>query len=209
MKRKLFTTFLILSIGFQSVLAQVNQGKIIYKIDYPGIDLPADQKAMLPSESTCYFSNNNCRTESDGIMGMKMVTICVKDQMTILMDVMGKKIAMNPRDNQSMKTKTPTISYSDEIKKIAGHNCKKATLIFDENTKMIVWYAEDITGGGSWGGNFKNLKGAPLEYTADLNGMSMTMTASKVSAEKVSKKKYEIPSGYEFMTPEQLQRQFK
>ncbi|MFN6092783.1 MAG: hypothetical protein ACK44N_10245, partial [Bacteroidota bacterium] len=200
---------LILSIGFQSVLAQVNQGKIIYKIDYPGIDLPADQKAMLPSESTCYFSNNNCRTESDGIMGMKMVTICVKDQMTILMDVMGKKIAMNPRDNQSMKTKTPTISYSDEIKKIAGHNCKKATLIFDENTKMIVWYAEDITGGGSWGGNFKNLKGAPLEYTADLNGMSMTMTASKVSAEKVSKKKYEIPSGYEFMTPEQLQRQFK
>jgi len=209
MKRKLFTTFLILSIGFQSVLAQVNQGKIIYKIDYPGIDLPADQKAMLPSESTCYFSNNNCRTESDGIMGMKMVTICVKDQMTILMDVMGKKIAMNPRDNQSMKTKTPTISYSDEIKKIAGHNCKKATLIFDENTKMIVWYAEDITGGGSWGGNFENLKGAPLEYTADLNGMSMTMTASKVSAEKVSKKKYEIPSGYEFMTPEQLQRQFK
>jgi hypothetical protein len=209
MKAKLFTTIIILLLGLQSLLAQVKQGKIIYKINYPSVDIPADQKAMLPSESTCYFSNNNCRTESDGIMGMKMVTICVKDQMTILLDIMGKKIAMNPRDNQSMKTKTPTISYSDEVKKIAGHDCKKATLVFDENTKMTVWCAEDITGGGSWGGNFENLKGAPLEYTADLNGMSMIMTASKVSEEKVSKKKFEIPSDYEFMTPEQLQRQFK
>ena len=209
MKTKFFTLLLLLSIGYQSVLAQIKQGKIIYKINYPSLDLPSDQKAMLPSESVCYFSNNNCRTESDGIMGMKMVTICVKEQMTILMDVMGKKIAMNPRDNQSMKTKTPTISYSEETKKIAGYDCKKATLVFDENTKMTVWCAEGITGGGSWGGNFENLKGAPLEYTADLNGMSMTMTASKVSEEKVSKKKFEIPSGYEFMTTDQLQRQFK
>ena len=102
-----------------------------------------------------------------------------------------------------------TSSYSEETKKIAGYDCKKAILVFDEDTKMVVWCAEGITGGGSWGGNFENLKGAPLEYTADLNGMSMTMTATKVSEEKVSKKKFEIPSDYEFMTPEQLQRQFK
>jgi hypothetical protein len=209
MKTKLFTLILFLSLGYRSVVAQIKEGKIIYKINYPSIDLPSNQKAMLPSESTCYFSNNNCRTEIDGFMGMKMVTICVKKEMTILMDVMGKKIAMNPRDDNSDKSKTPTISYSEETKKIAGYDCKKATLVFDETIKMTVWCAEGITGGGSWNGNFENLKGAPLEYTADLNGMSMTMTASKVFEEKVSKKKFEIPSGYEFMTPEQLQRQFK
>ena len=209
MKTKLFTLLLLLSFGYKSVVAQIKQGKIIYKINYPSIDLPSDQKAMLPSESICYFSNNSCRTESDGFMGMKMVTICTKEEMTMLMDIMGKKIAMNPRDDKSMKAKTPTISYSEETKKIAGYDCKKAILVFDEDTKMVVWCAEGITGGGSWGGNFENLKGAPLEYTADLNGMSMTMTATKVSEEKVSKKKFEIPSDYEFMTPEQLQRQFK
>jgi hypothetical protein len=209
MKTKLFTLLLFLSLGYQSVVAQIKQGKIIYKINYPSIDLPSEQKAMLPSESVCYFSNNNCRTESDGFMGMKMTTVCVKNETTILMDVMGKRIAMSPRDDKSDKSKTPTISYSEEVKKIAGYDCKKATLVFDENTKMTVWCAEGITGGGSWGGNFENLKGAPLEYTADLNGMSMTMTASKVSEEKVSKKKFEIPSGYEFMSPEQLQRLFK
>jgi len=209
MKTKLFTLLLLLSFGYNPVVAQIKQGKIIYKINYPGIDLPSDKKAMLPSESVCYFSNNSCRTESDGFMGMKMVTICTKEEMTMLMDIMGKKIAMNPRDDKSMKAKTPTISYSEETKKIAGYDCKKASLVFDENTKIVVWCAEGITGGGSWGGNFENLKGAPLEYTADLNGMSMTMTATKVSEEKVSKKKFEIPSDYEFMTPEQLQRQFK
>ena len=209
MKTKIFTLLLFLFLGYQSAVAQIKQGKIIYKINYPSVDLPSDQKAMLPSESVCYFSNNSCRTESDGFMGMKMVTICTKEEMTILMDIMGKKIAMNPRDDKSMKAKTPEISYSEETKKIAGYDCKKAILVFDENTKMVVWCADGITGGGSWGGNFENLKGAPLEYTADLNGMSMTMTASKVSEEKVSKKKFEIPSDYEFMTPEQLQRQFK
>ena len=209
MKTKLFTLLLLLSFAYNPVVAQIKQGKIIYKINYPSIDLPSDQKAMLPSESVCYFSNNSCRTESDGFMGMKMVTICAKEEMTILMDIMGKKIAMNPRDDKSMKAKTPTISYSEETKKIAGYDCKKAILVFDEDTKMVVWCAEGITGGGSWGGNFENLKGAPLEYTADLNGMSMTMTATKVSEEKVSKKKFEIPSDYEFMTPEQLKRQFK
>ena len=209
MKTKLFTLLLLLSFGYKSVVAQIKQGKIIYKINYPSIDLPSDQKAMLPSESICYFSNNSCRTESDGFMGMKMVTICTKEEMTMLMDIMGKKIAINPRDDKSTKAKTPSISYSDDTKKIAGYDCKKAILVFDEDTKMVVWCAEGITGGGSWGGNFENLKGAPLEYTADLNGMSMTMTATKVSEEKVSKKKFEIPSDYEFMTPEQLQRQFK
>ena len=195
---------------FSSIIfAQIKEGKIQYRISYPSLDLPAAQKAMLPTESVCYFSNNNCRSESDGIMGMKMVTIFAKGETTMLMDLMGKKIAMNPRDNQSVKTKTPTITYSDETKNIAGFVCKKATMVIDENTKMIVWCAEGITGGGSWGGNFDNLKGAPLEYTADLNGMSMTMIASKVSEEKVGKKMFDIPSDYKFMTLEDLQKQFK
>jgi hypothetical protein len=53
MKAKLFTTIIILLLGLQSLLAQVKQGKIIYKINYPSVDIPADQKAMLPAESTC------------------------------------------------------------------------------------------------------------------------------------------------------------
>lgn len=209
MKSKFFL-FSIIMVMFSSIIfAQIKEGKIQYRISYPSLDLPAAQKAMLPSESVCYFSNNNCRSESDGIMGMKMVTICAKGETTMLIDVMGKKIAMNPLDNQSVKTKTPTITYSDETKNIAGFVCKKATMVFDETKKMIVWCAEGITGGGSWGGNFDNLKGAPLEYTADLNGMSMTMIASKVSDEKVGKKMFEIPSDYKSMTMEELQKQFK
>ena len=108
-----------------------------------------------------------------------------------------------------MKTKEPQITYSDEVKTIAGYTCKKAVLSFDNSTKMTVWCAEEIVGGGSWGGNFKGLKGAPLEYSADVSNMSMTMTATKVSEEKVDKDNFKIPKGYEIMTPEQLQKQFK
>jgi len=209
MKLKFYVAIMLLFFFSNQLIAQIKEGKIEYRMSYPGIDLPAEQKGMLPTSSTCYFSNNNCRTESDGFMGMKMVTICAQDKMTILMDVMGKKIAMDPSENKPSKTKTPTITYSEETKKIAGYDCKKATLVFDETTKMTVWCAEGITGGGSWGGNFENLKGAPLEYTADLNGMSMTMVASKVTEEKVSKKMFKIPSNYEFMTIDQLQKQLK
>lgn len=209
MKSKFFLFSIIIMMFSFISFAQIKEGTIQYRISYPSLDLPAAQKAMLPSESVCYFSNNNCRIESVGIMGMKMVTICAKGETTVLIDVMGKKIAMNPQDKQSAKTKAPIITYSDETKNIAGHNCKKATIVFDETKKMIVWCAEDITGGGSWGGNFDNLEGAPLEYTADLNGMSMTMVASKVSEEKVGKKMFDIPSNYKFMTLEDLQKQFK
>lgn len=210
MKSRIFLFTIIFSLFHQFLLAQVKEGKIVYKIEYPSMDLGTDQKAMLPTESVCYFSNDNCRSESDGFMGMKMVTLCLKEEITLLMDVMGKKIAMHPKDGKSTpKTKEPTITYTDETKKIAGYDCKKAILVMDATTKMTVWCAEGITGGGSWGGNFTGLKGAPLEYTADLNGMSMTMTATKVSEEKVSKNMFKIPSGYELMTPEQLQQQFK
>ncbi|MFM7017080.1 MAG: hypothetical protein ACKOX3_12210 [Bacteroidota bacterium] len=209
MKSKIFLIVVIFTLFNQLLFAQIKEGKIVYKIDYPSMDLGTDQKAMLPSESVCYFSNNNCRTESDGFMGMKMVTICVKDEVTILMDVMGKKIAMHPADDKKAKTKTPEIIYTDEVKKIAGHDCKKAIITFDVSTKMTVWCAEDIIGGGSWGGNFENLKGAPLEYTADMNSMSMTMVATNVSEEKVSKDKFVIPSDYEMTTLENLEKQFK
>ena len=53
---------------------------------------------------------------------------------------------------------------------------------------------------------FNDLKGFPLQYSINTQGMTMYLIAKNITKEKYGKNEFEIPSGYEKMTLEEFQK---
>lgn len=196
------------------VLAQKGfEGTIVYGIEYK--DLPEEMaafEAMLPDQTTVQIKGDQSRTEQSLGMGMKQVTIfdSKKNSGTLLLDMMGKKTAveMNAEEMDKQKGKNkaePKFEYIDgDVKKIAGYKCKKARVILEGTTGLELYYTEDLPKGASR--EFKGLNGFPLQYTIASGPMTMTLTASTVKQETLDKKLFTIPDGYEKQTFEEFQK---
>jgi len=176
-------------VGFASLTSAQNfQGHIEYGMTYENLPPEmAGMESMLPSASDFYLKDDMIRFEQD-----------IKDEKGfMLMDMMGQKLKLDisPESlgEEAGDDVDPEITYSKETKNIAGYKCKKAivTIPADGETPAIsneVWYTDKIQGGHN---QFKTLKGFPLEYVTDMNGMTVTVTAKNVSKENVSKSMFE------------------
>lgn len=192
-------------LAFTPAIAQKGfEGTVVFGIEYK--DLPPEMaafEAMLPDETVIKIKGDMSRTEQSLGMGMKQVTVfdTKKNQGTLLLDMMGKKTAveMNADEMEKQrgsKAKTPEIEYMDEdVKKIAGFKCKKAKVKVEGGTELELYYTDELPASASR--EFKGLKGFPLEYTIVSGPMKMKLTASSVKQETLDKKLFEIPDGYE------------
>ena len=207
MKTKLISLLcLILLVG--SISAQTFEGKITFGIDYELPEVMEAQRSMLPSEMIIYIAKGHVRIEQKTMMGDNNVITDTKSKTSVLlMNMMGKKMAITMTDDGKEKP-TPKIVYSKDTKKIAGYECKNATYITEdeagEEQEMEVYYTEEIPSEAN--DKLPGLKGYPLEYTINAQGMIMTLSAKTVSKEKVSKKLFEIPEGYEKMSMEDFKK---
>jgi len=207
MKTRLLTLLsLILLVG--SVSAQTFEGKITFGIDYELPEAMEAQRSMLPSEMIIYITKGHVRIEQKTMMGDQNVITDTKAKTSVLlMNMMGKKMAITMADDGKEKAE-PKIEYSSDTKKIAGYECKKATYTTTdeagEDQEMEVYYTEEIPSEAN--DKLPGLKGYPLEYTINSQGMLMTLTAKTVSKEKISKKMFEIPEGYEEMSMEDFMK---
>jgi len=206
MKTLITLLSLILLVG--NLNAQTFEGKITFGIDYELPEAMEAQRAMLPSDMVIYITKGHVRIEQKTMMGDQNVITDTKAKTSVLlMNMMGKKMAITMADDGKDKP-TPKIAYSDETKKIAGYDCKKAIYTTKdaegEDQEMEVYYTEDIPSEAN--DKLPGLKGYPLEYTINSSGMLMTLTAKTVSKEKVSKKLFLIPDGYEEMTMEDFMK---
>ena len=118
-----------------------------------------------------------------------------------------------------------TVAYTDESKKIAGYNCKKAYIITDKlirKDSMAVWYTPDVkfpnvssTGGtsgfGNMGGpnNFDKIDGFVMQYERKMpRGRLMEVKVTKIeTGEEVKDKEFEIPKDVEIKSMKELQSQ--
>jgi len=184
------------------------EGSVKFGIEY--IDLPAEMammSAMLPDEMTTRIKGDKSRLEQSLGMGMSQVTITdsKKKSGTLLLDMMGKKMAveMTEEELKEMKNKQgdvkPEIKYVDgDTKKIAGYSCKKAVIVVQGAGELEVYFTEDLPASASK--QYDGLKGFPLEYTIDGGQFKMKVTAKEVKQEKVDGNLFVIPDGYEKMT---------
>lgn len=206
---KLFLLLTVLLASTSIHLAQNFEGKILSKLDYELPEAMEAQRSMLPSDMTTYIGKDFSRVEQKTMMGDQIFISNFSDSSTILLlNMMGKMMAITitPEDSKG-DGKEPKIEYVDETKEIAGYTCKKAIVTMeDENGEEMqteVYYTEEIPARAS--DKIKGLKGFPLQYTILTQGMTMTVTATSVSQEKVSKKLKEVPEGYEQMTMAEFQ----
>ena|SRR5688572_29976460 len=193
---------------------KLNEGKVIYEISYPDMEMDPQMAAMMPTESVVYFKGNLSRTETSMGMGISSATIVNSktNEMTALTDMMGTKTATivdmddQKKDKSDVKEEDLKIAHSNETKEIAGYACKKAILTNADGTTIEMFYTENITSSSQFNTQWKSLKGFPLEYTLAVGGMNMKMTAKSVTKEKISDELFKIPSDYKLMTQEEFQK---
>ncbi len=177
-------------------------GKIKYTLDYDLPEAYESQRAMLATEMTCYIGKGFTRVEQTSTIGDQITINNISTGVTtVLMDLMGKKIAISTEDVEDADKVEPQIEYLDETKEIAGYSCKKAVYTImkeGQETVFEVFYTEDLPAEANT--QFKGIEGFPMEYVIEAQGMVITYSAIEVVEEKVNKSLGEVPSGYEQMT---------
>ncbi len=146
------------------------------------------------------------------------------------MDSLMQSRNQGSNGNTAMRNNLPqatSINYSDETKKIAGLQCKKAFIIVtrqngtkDTNT---VWYCPDFklqgiasTGGmsgfGGFGGStslngLNDLAGFPMQYEMKMNrGRKMIVEITKINIDKeVADKEFDIPKDFTIKPVSEMQ----
>jgi GLPGLI family protein len=215
LKATLVATIVICSIA--TVMAQkgkIDEGKIVFSMSYPGATLDPQMAAMMPTESTIYFKKEQSRTEVK--MGMGMTTTVLANSKTnastVLMDMMGNKIAMKMTAEdlakEAAKSGKSTVKELTETKEIAGFKCKKVEITTAKGDKIYAFVTKDITAKMGGRNEIKGVEGFPMEFEYKQNGITMKMTAKSVSAEKVDDSKFAVPVGYKETTKEEMQKMF-
>lgn len=211
--RKSVIVALALMAALPSIAQKSFEGTVVFGIEYK--DLPAEMaafEAMLPDKTIMQIKGDNSRTEQSLGMGMKQVTIydTKKNRGTLLLDMMGKKTAVEMTSEQlekqkGEKAKEPKFEYVDgDVKQIAGYNCKKAKVIVEGAAGMELYYTDELPTGVNR--EFKGLKGFPLEYSIVSGPLTMKLTANSVKQESLDKGLFTIPAGYEKQTFEEFQK---
>ena len=211
--KKIFLT-VVACAGMLATQAQIKEGAVTYSVAVEG--LPPEQASMMKGmELNMTFKDKKSRAEFSSAM-MTTTTVSDDNGSLTLMDGMGQKsftkISKADMEKESKKNPEPKITYTEEKKTIAGYECKKAIVeVKDqkgETQKLNVWYTEKLpNNGGGKMGQFKGLKGAPLEFDANMGPMKMKMTATKVSLTPVADSQFVLSTdGYTEMKMEDLQK---
>ena len=190
------------------------EGKILYAITYPDMELNSEMEAMMPKESTVFIKGIMSRTELNMGMGINTASIMNSKTGEIigLTDMMGSKSAMKmtPDDMQKAretnKTPEPKIKLTDETKEIAGFECKRALVKSTDDTYLDIYYTDKINVKTPSMVDWKDIKGFPLEYSLNQNGLKMKFTAKSVVSEKVSDDMFEIPTDYKLLTQDEMMK---
>ncbi len=215
--------FLSLAVALMSVVslnAQIKEGSVLYDMKIEG--LPPEQAAMMGDmETKITFKNGKSLTEVNSMMFTQQMS-ADENGMVMLMEQMGNKIAVKQTkaemEKEEAKAKDkpadPKVEYFDDVKTIAGYECKKAIVtVVDKDkkeNKVELWYSDKFEnpnkeGKGKGQNVMKGIKGMPFEYSTTMGPMKIKMVAKEVSTDPVPDSKFVLSTdGYKMMTTEEL-----
>ncbi len=217
MKKTLLLFLAIMAISF--VQAQkAFEGTIQYKITYKNLpDEMAGMESMLPQGTSITMSKNMTRMEQDlGVSGEMIVISNNKTgDRTIYVDAGMQKLKTNATQEQaeSMNGNAPEVSieYVDgETLEILGYKAKKAVITTKADvagstveSKTVVYYTDKIANPDG-DDRFGELKGLPLYYEMELQGMTVVTQAAEMT-KGVSEADFAELEGFQEITFEQFQ----
>lgn len=206
----------LFTLSFTTNAQDLKKGYIQYEVT----DIKSEEmEAMMMKGTLINFYFNQVQSKMNvqmmgGMVAMDILTETETDNTVLLMNMMGRKVKVNQEKADSLETAEPEkpdfdIVYDKaDTKEIAGKKCIKAVLTDKKTNEKIDMYiakglmpkvkmAEDM---------FPGLKGLPMEINLTAQGMGVTITAQKVE-NTVDLTAFDIPEGYEEMTPEQFQKE--
>lgn len=221
MKNKLcqFLMFVLVCVSLSTAQAQTaaTEGRVVYDMKISGKDIDPMTALMLSGANVdVAFKGHLTRAAMRMTMMNTTAVIDNKAQKGLmLMDMMGKKMAMNMtqddfKDNTS-KSGDFKITKTASTKKIAGYLCTLAVVQDSTGEKFDVWYTDKIKYDGSATGfSYEGIDGLPLEIDVNQDGMKMRLTAKSVTLGPQDAKLFSmaIPSGYKLTTQEELAKEF-
>lgn len=204
------------------------------------------------TKSTTFIKNDLVKTnyKSESFRGSMYRNNATKITTTIF-EIMGNKQGFYSTDNDqaemqkkmdslmkeraktdtNIKPRSRSVNFSsnivntNETKKIAGYNCKKALVITDKiiaKDTFVVWYTPDLkfsnitsTGGtsgfgnmGGGGGNnsFEKIDGFVMMYERNMpRGRKMEVKVTKIETDKIiTDKEFEIPKDVEIKSIKEM-----
>jgi GLPGLI family protein len=214
--KSIFYSILLLLVSF-STNAQLTEGHFTYSIEMKS-DNPDMQMAIgMMQGSSMDLYVMGAKTRVDMKMGTMMEISTITDQSDKVLMLMGGMLGKNAivttiselEKNKADYTE-PTLTLIDETKTINGFICKKALLTDADGNESLFWYTEDIVVSKKGQSYLNaNVPGFPLEYSININGMTMSLNIKDIvkKLDKNQKKNFEIkiPEGYQEMTLDQLQ----
>ncbi len=173
---------------------------------------------MTGSSMDLYFTTNYVKLIANLMNGMVKMDVRMdnkKNSGIMLMDMMGQKkvVEMDEEqmNNSKPKNQKPTeVVYTKKFKKIAGYKCQEALVTVEGMDEPAIVYVTEKIKPNNLGDvsmmQFTGLKGFPLSWKIEQQGMVINMVATKVSLDKLDKDTFDmtIPEGYEKMDIDDL-----
>ena len=217
--------FLFVGLPAQGQNRQIFQGTISYNLQMSFNDYTMETKA------TCYYSDKHSKISTDiyGV-GIQVIRDFNLDSATMLMNVMGKKIALripNPQENDTAEMNIGELLSTDTL---CGYICQKYSIFHGsltdsaisalpstpftdlnilKNTEVNMWASvcQDLSVKNTL---FSALpipqNEAILQMCMEQNNMKITITATEVKAGKISNKEFQIDKSYQYTTLQKLQQ---
>ena len=212
----LSTIIIIILFPFNNnVKAQAQfEGVITYSISFEDSGLPKEALAIFKNlEAITKIKSDKFRMELMMPMQSTVTIVDNKSKNSVtLVNIMKKKFAIKMNEADIIKDQAAypkiVIKYTNELKMLAGYNCKKAeiSLISGKGKVMNVYYTEEIQTNNTKAA-YIDLKGFPLEYSSYQDGILMKFTVKSISKTPVADSNFEIPEGYIYTTMEQFQKE--
>jgi len=191
------------------------KGVITYQIAYPEGKIDASQQNSMPKTLKVSLNGNKSRIDMNMNALSQIVLMDAEAKTTtVLLDLMGTKVAMKPNKRTDLPAKEPVIKIiPGDVKEIAGFACKKAEIQVggEKSTQAptIVYFTDAIGNNQIFYDNeFAGLQGIPMEFDYKMQGMNLHLVAISVEKTRISNREFEVPSDYKEVTPEELRQMF-
>jgi GLPGLI family protein len=199
-----------------SALAQSFEGKITVQSKI--LDAPAEMesmKSMMETTMTSWMKGSKSRMETSSPFMGKTITISDfdKKETVTCVDMMGQKRAIIGKMGDATQGKQQAmkadIQYKEtgKTKTILGYTCHEALGTYQspegKQLQMSVWYSKELPNRNT---EYHTLSGMPLEYSMQMQGMTMQMTTTSITPESVSDEMFVIPAGYTPTTQEEMMK---
>ena len=198
---------------------EINEGKIEYDISYPNVPQGNVMLDLMPNKMQTTFVANSYRSDITAGMGIFKTSIICKegnDKLLHSIKILRTKYASELTEDDFLKFSPEFTSievlFNDEIKEIAGYQCKGADIVVqgDSIWGFKVFYTDEIViKNANSHTPFKEIVGVLMEYQLMSNSILMQFTATTVLQEDVELTDINLEEGYEMIEPMKLKAEIE